>query len=194
MGAPSFEMQTGEKLSSRHKEEHMNSTESVSQDRHPRRRYWWLLAALPLVVAGAVGAHAYAFGGDGFPGMGLGWHGPGGHKAFMQRRLEKMLDEVKATDTQRAAIKSIVARLHSEMEPIHKEHASLHDQMLQAFAANTVDGSAVEALRVQATALVEKGSQALTRALVDAANILTPEQRQIIITHIKEHHGRMHQP
>jgi Spy/CpxP family protein refolding chaperone len=66
--------------------------------------------------------------------------------------------------------------------------------MVQTFAAPTVDGAAVEALRVQTTALMDKGSQAFSRALLDAANVLTPEQRQTIIAHIKEHHGRMHQP
>ena len=172
----------------------MSSKESTSQNGRSHRRTWWLLAALLLGLAGVMGARSYAYGFDGFPGMGLGFHGAGGHKEFMQRRLEKMLDEVNATDAQRTAVKNIVARLQTQMEPIHKQHASLHRQILQAFAADKVDGAAIESLRTQATALVEQGSQLVTQALVDAANVLSAEQRQTIIKHIQEHHGRGPQP
>jgi periplasmic protein CpxP/Spy len=172
---------------SHHKEEHMKSTESTSQNTRSRKRIWWLVAGLTVALAGGLGAHAYAFGGDGFPGF----HGMGNHKEFMQRRMEKMLDEVKATEAQRTAIKNIAARLQTEMEPIHKQHDSLHQQIVQAFAADKIDGVAIEKLRTQTTALVEQGSQILTRALVDAANVLSVDQRQTVIKHLQEHHGRM---
>ena len=169
----------------------MTSIESTVRKGHSLKHIWWLVAGLSIALAGVLGAQAYAFGGGGFPGMGMGFHGG---KEFMQKRLDKMLDEVKATDAQRTAVKNIAARLQSEMEPIHKEHTRLHDQILQAFAADKVDGAAIENLRTQATALVERGSQSLTRALVDVANVLSAEQRQTIIKHLQEHHGHMHGP
>jgi periplasmic protein CpxP/Spy len=165
----------------------MTSTEST-QPTHSRRRRWWLFAALSLVLAGGMAARAWAFGGGaGFPGF-----GPGMHKEFMQKRLEKMLDDVKATDSQRTAIKNIVARLQSEVEPIHQEHSAIHEQMVKLFSADKVDSAAVEKLRTQGVALMEKGSQALTRALVDAGNVLSAEQRQTIIKELQERHGRWH--
>ncbi len=170
------------------------TTTSPSQKTVSHRRAWWLLATFSLVLAGALAANAWAFGGAGFPGG-----GPGMHKEFMERRLDKMLDEAKATDGQRTAIKNIAARLHAEMEPLHQEHKPIHDQMLKLLAADKVDAAAVEKLRTQVLALAEKGSQSMTRALVDAANVLNAEQRQTIINEIQErhsemqgHHGRWH--
>ncbi len=160
---------------------------SLLQKTRSHRRTWWLLATLSLVLAGGMVARAWAFGGPGFPGF-----GPGMHKEFMQKRLEKMLDQVKATDSQRTAIKNIAARVHSEMEPLHQEHKAIHDQMVKLFSADKVDGTAVEKLRTQTMALAEKGSQALTRALVDAGNVLNAEQRQTIIKELQENHGRWH--
>jgi protein CpxP len=171
----------------------MTSIESTVRTGRSRKHIWWLVAGLSIALAGVLGAQAYAFGGGGLPGFGPGFHG-GNHKEFMQKRLDKMLDEAKATDAQRTAVKNIAARLQSEMEPIHREHGRLHEQILQAFAADKVDGAAIEKLRAQATALMERGSQSLTRALVDAANVLSAEQRQTIIKQLKEHHGRMHGP
>lgn len=171
----------------------MDSTQNGShgswRNRAHGRRHWWLLLVLPLALGGVIVARAYAQG-PGMFGPGFGPMGGPEHKAFMMRRLEKMLDDVKATDTQRSAIKGIVERLHTEMEPIHNEHAKLHEDMVKVFSAQTVDAAAVEKLRAQGVALMEKGSQALSRALVDAANVLNAEQRQTIIKHIQEHHGR----
>jgi periplasmic protein CpxP/Spy len=165
----------------------MTSTVQPQKTRS-HRRIWWLLATFSLVLAGGMAARAWAFGGGaGFPGF-----GPGMHKEFMQKRLEKMLDDVKASDSQRTAIKNIAARLQSEVEPIHQEHRAIHDQMVKLFSADKVDSAAVEKVRVQGLALMEKGSQALTRALVDAGNVLNAEQRQTIIKQLQEHHGRWH--
>jgi len=59
----------------------------------------------------------------------------------MQRRLEKALDLVKATDTQRAAIKPIIQQLATDLKSIHKQHGQLHKAMLDAFAATTLDAA-----------------------------------------------------
>jgi periplasmic protein CpxP/Spy len=163
------------------------TTTTTPQKTRSHRRAWWLLATLSLVLAGGMAAQAWAFGGQGFPGF-----GPGMHKEFMQKRLDKMLDQAKATDSQRTAIKNIAARLQSEMEPLHQQHAALHDQMVTLFSADKVDSAAVEKLRTQVVALVEKGSQSLTRALVDAGNVLDAGQRQTIIKEMQERHGRWH--
>jgi hypothetical protein len=62
--------------------------------------------------------------------------------------------------------------------------------MLTAFSEQTVDGAAVEQLRAQASALVEKVSVAFTKALVEAGKVLNAGQRQTVIKHLQEDHGR----
>jgi periplasmic protein CpxP/Spy len=153
-----------------------------------RRRAWWLLLAVPVALTVAVGGfRAYAAGGGFGPGA-----SPEQHKAFMERRLDRALTLVKATDSQRTAIKSIFERAFAEMRPIHQDHRRLHDDLLAAFAADPVDRATVEKLRTQATALVDRGSQVLSKALLDAAGVLTPEQRKTLIENLQELHGRGH--
>jgi protein CpxP len=173
----------------------MNTTESTKSTHARKRHLWLLLLAVPVVLGAgfcAVRAHAaddgFGFGPPGFGGGGT----PEQHKAFMERRVDRMLDMLKANDSQRTAIKAIAERMFAEMQPIHQQHKQLHEAMVAAFTADTVDRAAVEKLRLQATALVDQGSQAFTKAMLDAAQVLTPEQRQTLAKLIQEHHGRRH--
>jgi Spy/CpxP family protein refolding chaperone len=125
-------------------------------------------------------------GGFGF----AGGPSPEQRKAFMERRLDRALGVVSATDAQRTAIKAIFERTFAEMRPIQQEHRRLHDDLAQAFAAEKVDRAAVEKLRVETTGLVDRGSQVLSKALLDAADVLTPQQRHTFVEHLQEMHGR----
>jgi len=153
----------------------------------PKHRALWLLLAIPVALAGVFAFKAHAMGG----GFGFA-AGPEMRKAFMEHRLEKALDLVKATDSQRSSIKAIFAAMFTQMRPIHQQHKQLHDGITAAFAADTVDPAAVENLRVQATALIDQSSKIFTKALVDAAAVLTPQQRQTLIAHLQEMHGHGH--
>jgi protein CpxP len=179
----------------------MNSTESTQATQstktpHTRKRHLWLLVlAVPVVLgAGVCAVRAQAAdGGFGFGPPGLGGGGsPEQHKAFMQRRLDKMLGTLNANESQRTAIKAIEERMFAEMQPVHQQHKQLHDAMVTAFTADTVDRAAIEKLRLQATALVDQGSQVFSRAMLDAAQVLTPEQRQSLAKFIQERHGKHH--
>jgi Spy/CpxP family protein refolding chaperone len=172
----------------------MSSTEQTqATTTHSRKRhYWLLLLAVPVMLGAgfcAVRAHA-ADAGFGFGPPGFGGGTPEQHKAFMQRRLDKMLDMLKATDSQRTAIKAIAERMFAEMQPVHQQHQQLHDAMIAAFTADSVDRAAVEKLRLQVTALVDQGSQVFSKAMLDAAQVLTPEQRRTLAKFIQEHHGK----
>jgi Spy/CpxP family protein refolding chaperone len=170
----------------------MNEQVSTNPRQSKRSRWWLLLLALPVVLAGVHVARAW--GGPGMGGMGFGpeaWGGPD-HEGFMQRRLEKALDLVKATDTQRAAITPIFQKLAADLKPIHQQHAQVHKAIGAAFAAATLDPAAIETLRAQASALMDQASKTITTALVAAGNILTAEQRQTLVQQMHNHggHGR----
>jgi Spy/CpxP family protein refolding chaperone len=171
----------------------MDSTENPQAStlpHHSKRRIFWLLLAVPVALAAGVGVFKAQAAAAGF-GFGAG-DSPEQHKAFMERRLDKALGMVKASDSQRTAIKAIFERAFAEMRPIHQEHRRLHDDLLAAFAADPVDRAGVEKLRVQVTGLVDRGSQVLSKALLDAAGVLTAEQRQTLVQHLQELHGRGH--
>jgi Spy/CpxP family protein refolding chaperone len=178
---------------SRQKEYTMTKGQSTNP-RQSRRYRWWLLLMLPLAFAGLVGARAGALGGPGMVAMAFGMGtdagtSPADHQAFMQRRLEKMLDLVKATESQRAAIKPILQQLATDMKPIHQQHAQLHEAMMDAFAATTLDSAAIENIRAQASALMDQASKAITTALVAAGKVLTAEQRQTLVQQMRSHGG-----
>jgi Spy/CpxP family protein refolding chaperone len=168
----------------------MNEQESTNP-RQSKKSRWWLLLALPVALAGVHVARAWAFGG---PGMGFGPEegSPAEQEAFMQRRLEKALDLVKATDSQRTAIKPIIQQLTTDLKSIHKQHAQLHKAMLDAFSAATLDAAGIESLRVQASALMDQASKTITTALVQVGNILTVDQRQTLIQQMRNHGGHRH--
>src|ERR1700690_2551818 len=145
----------------------MNQAESTqsTKTKHFRKRHFWLLLAVPVLLGAgvcAVRAHA-ADDGFGFGPPGFGGSTPEQHKAFMERRLDKMLDMLKANDSQRTAIKAIAERIFAEMQPLHQQHKQLHDAIGAPFTANTVDRAAVEKLRLQVTALVDQGSQVFSK-------------------------------
>lgn len=172
-----------------------SNTKETTRPHHSKKRALWLLLAVPVALAagfGALQAHAEG-GGFGFgPGAFGAGDSPEQHKAFMERRLDKALDSVKASDSQRTAIKAIFERMFAEMRPIHQQHRQLHEQITSAFAAPNLDRVAIEQLRVQAAALMDQGSQVLSKALLDAAEVLTADQRQSLVKHMQDMHGQRH--
>ena len=176
----------------------MSSTETNKAEnnktRHFRTRHLWLLLAVPVLLGAGICAVRAQAADDGF-GFGppaFGGGSPEQHKAFMERRLDKMLGMVSANDSQRTAVKSIAERMFSEMQPVQEQHKQLHDALVAAFTADTVDRAAVEKLRLQATALMDQGSQVFSKGMLDVAQVLTPAQRQTLAKFIQEHHGRRH--
>lgn len=172
----------------------METTQTAREkNRLGKRGYLLLLAAPALLAAGYFSARAQAsddmlgFG----PGLGRGGS-PEQHKAFMMRRLERMLDTVKASDSQRSAIKAIAERTFAEMHAMHEQHGRIRDQLASAITAEPVDRAAVESLRSELVKMMDQGSQAVSKSLLDAAQILTPEQRQALVKLMREHHGRRH--
>ncbi len=152
--------------------------------RRPGRR--WLFLALPAVLlGGALGARAYAFGprGDMSPEQ---------MDRFIERRIEGFLDGVDATDDQRTRIKATLARLRPEMKALHADKARLRDAGKKALAANPLDAAEVERLRREVLALADKGTSLMSRALVEVGNTLTPEQRREVLQHLERRHGRWH--
>ena len=118
-------------------------------------------------AGGMRGGHGGLHGG----GMGMGMAGP---------HMARVLDAVKATPEQRTQIKAIMEAAHTDLKTQHEAGRTLHQQMQAAFAQPTVDDRAVESLRSQISAQHDSASKRMTRALLDASTVLTPEQRKTL--------------
>jgi periplasmic protein CpxP/Spy len=153
-----------------------------------RRRRWLLLALPAVLLGGTLGAQAFAF-------APAGRHGdlsPEQMQRFIERRMERVLDSIDATDDQRARIKGTFARLHPEMKALHEEKAKLHEAGKKALAADAIDAGEVERLRREVVKLADRGSTLVSRALIEVGGVLTAEQRKELLSHVGKHHGRWH--
>lgn len=139
------------------------------------------LAALALAATGAALAMAGPMGGhrghaemagpgpDGAPRMG----GP-----MMDGPMRgRLLDAVKATPEQKQRIQAIQEAARDDLRKLHEGDRTLREQMMAALAAPTIDTARIEALRKQQLARHDQASQRMQLAMIDAAKVLTPEQR-----------------
>lgn len=127
------------------------------------------------------------------PGAG-GHHGgpammaPGG---LFGGHLEHMLDLVNATDSQRSQIEAIFKAARQDLSGQRDAGMKLHQQMATLYTATNIDAAAIEATRVQISAQHEAASKRLSQASIDAARVLTPEQRVKIAEVMKKRQARM---
>src|SRR5437868_10573369 len=89
-------------------------TNAVKPPRRGLRRWSWLMLALPLMLGGVAynAANAYAF-----PG-----HDGAGMHERMQARLDRVLTEAGASDSQKAQVKSIWAGLGPQLKAARQQH------------------------------------------------------------------------
>jgi protein CpxP len=169
----------------------MNTSMSANDNgRPPAARGWrkwaWLLVAAPLLLGGVTYSVAQAHGfGPGGPGDGAAMQG-----GRMQARMDRVLTAAGASDAQKAQVKAIWAGLAPQLKSAHQDHAQLRKQIEQAMVAPTIDTAAIEKLRQQSVKLMDRTSALFTQGMVATAQVLTPEQRQKVLTEMHKHaHG-----
>jgi Spy/CpxP family protein refolding chaperone len=105
--------------------------------------------------------------------------GPGGPGGEWQRGGMMMhgLKAVGASDAQIAQIKAIFQQAATDDKAAMDQLKTLHQQMEALFAASVIDANSITALANQAQTQHDAIATRMTRALIDAANVLTPDQR-----------------
>jgi Spy/CpxP family protein refolding chaperone len=151
-----------------------------------RRRFFRRAGLIGLIGTGgaAFGWNAHAHGRWG--------HGHGG--PVTEERLERMLKhlyvEVDATEAQKQRLGPIVREAVRELTPLHDKFHAARAQAISLLAAERVDAAAIEALRAEQLALAEQASRRVTRALTEAAEVLTPAQRRELAQRFERRHRR----
>lgn len=135
-----------------------------------------------------------------------GWGHHGGSAAFMSgkpvdaeqmgkfadKRLQHMLDEVKASDAQKAKASEITKVSVAKGAPLAEKMRDNHRQLGKLMSAATLDKAAIEALRTEQMRLADEVSKLMTQTMQDIAETLTPEQRAKLADKMEGHHGWMH--
>lgn len=151
-----------------------------------------LVAATGGEFGRGMGGHGWGMEGHGWGGMGgPGMHASMGH-GFAERGLERMLDGLDATPEQAEKIRAIVDAARDDLEPAIDGMRGTREKVAEMLAAPTIDRAAAETLRAERVAAMDQASRRLTTAILDAAEVLTPEQRAELVEHLKERgrHGR----
>ena len=108
-------------------------------------------------------------------------HMMGGHHGVGDMGMKmsgRMLDLVKATPEQRAQIQKIMDGARTDMQAQREAGKGLRGQLMQTMAQTNIDANAVEQVRQKMLAQHDQASKRRLQAMVDAAKVLTPEQRK----------------
>ncbi len=175
-----------------------NGNATAPEARRPSiGRGFWVVLAVTVIAVGLAGAFAKsAFSED------WGWHGPMRGPGFgfgpgmmmgdavdpatvddrIQRMVGHLAIEIDATDEQKQKLTAIFVGAAHDLLPLREKigHGAAAGELVDLLTQPTVDSSAVEAFRADKIALADQASRRVTQALVDAADVLTPEQRQKI--------------
>jgi Spy/CpxP family protein refolding chaperone len=111
------------------------------------------------------------------------WSGHGGPadpeaaREHAEHAADWVLRYVDASDEQRAQVSAIIARSVDDLFGLANTHREHRDAMLELFRSPEIDRVELDRLRRAELELADGASQTLLDALVEAAEVLTPEQR-----------------
>jgi Spy/CpxP family protein refolding chaperone len=95
--------------------------------------------------------------------------------------LDRVLDDVRASPTQRAQVHQILDAADADLRAGRAAARADGDQMLRLFTQPVVDAAAVEAVRARMAQRREAESHRMTQAMVDLGPVLVPDQRRQIV-------------
>ncbi|MFN0044059.1 MAG: Spy/CpxP family protein refolding chaperone [Alphaproteobacteria bacterium] len=107
-------------------------------------------------------------------------------------RVKHMLKRVDATPEQLTKIKAITEAAVKDTFPLREQRAAARADAHKLLAAPAIDRAAVEAVRARQVALHDQASKRMMQALFDAAEVLTPAQREKLAKNMAERGGRGH--
>ena len=96
----------------------------------------------------------------------------------IEKRVDKALGGTDATQDQKSKVSAILKAAFADMKPLHDQRVENRKAMEAALQAPTVDPAKIEQIRTLQMKVSDDSSKRFTKALTDAANVLSPAQRQ----------------
>jgi periplasmic protein CpxP/Spy len=116
--------------------------------------------------------------------------------ADLEKRLDRMLKhfyvEIDATEDQQRRLEPIVKQAAKDLLPLREQLHAGRREAIELLTQERVDPAALEALRARKIGLADEASRRVTRAIGEAADVLTPAQRKELAAHFARRHGRRH--
>ena len=146
------------------------------------------LATLGGGVAAGIGWKAFGHG----RGYGQGPVDPAQMEQHLERMLKHLYVEIDATEEQKRRLEPIVKQAAKDLLPLRESLHAGRREAIELLTQDRIDAAAVEALRAKHIGLADEASRRLTRALAEAAEVLTPAQRKQLAAHFARRHARWH--
>jgi Spy/CpxP family protein refolding chaperone len=115
-------------------------------------------------------------------------------KRIQKAMIDSKLAFLNLTEEQKAALIDLQDETRAAMKPVAEQMKTLQEDFAEALLAATVDTEAAATLISQMTEPAIQMADIKFNAELEAAQILTPEQRQIILDKINEHKNRFKKP
>jgi Spy/CpxP family protein refolding chaperone len=142
-----------------------------------RRKFFKLAGAAVLLAGGAGTALAHRG-----PSQGL----EGEH---LERMLKHLYVEIDATEAQKQKLGPIVQEAVRDLGPLREKSRDARRRGIELLSSPAVDRNALEAVRAEQMQAHDASSRRFTKALADAAEVLTPEQRKKVAARFARRHG-----
>ena len=144
--------------------------------------------ALAGILIANVSAHS-GFGGHGAWGSkGHHYHGASSIEQIRERALDKTawaLGSVDATPEQSKRLKAIVVGLVEEIYPLRQQHHENRRSVKDVLSQPQINRQALEQIRQDEMGIATQISEKLVTALADSAEVLTVEQRLVLMNRLQ---------
>ena len=105
-----------------------------------------------------------------------------GHGSGIEKRVDQMLKRVNASPEQTTKVHAIVQTVKTDIAPMRATLRDSRKQSRTLLGAAQIDPAAIETLRAQESATRDQISRRVTAGVIEAANVLTPDQRAKLAT------------
>ena len=106
----------------------------------------------------------------------------------IDKRVDRALNGTDATTEQKQKVSGILKDAFKDMRGLHDKRAENRKAMEAALQAPTIDPARIEAIRAEQMKVADEASRRFTKALEDAGNVLTAQQRQAFFKAWNERH------
>ena len=148
------------------------------------------LSMKTMIATLLAGSLALTAGGTAFAKADGATFDPAKFQQRIEKRVDKALNGTDATQDQKSKVSAILKTAFTDMKPLHDQRVENRKAMEAALQAPTVDPAKIEQIRTLQMKVSDDSSKRFTKALTDAANVLSPAQRQAFFKAWSDHsHG-----
>jgi periplasmic protein CpxP/Spy len=113
---------------------------------------------------------------------------------MISKRVTTMLDDIKASDAQRAQVNALKDSMFQQGQELRKSHEQLHQALIAQWDGQNVDAAAAHAQVDQQIDELRTFAHKALDSGIQLHDLLTPEQRDQLKAEIQSHHHHFHGP